>query len=272
MLKRLLLTSFVFAATAVSSVYAQVCDSLTRGPSGRVVAISDGDTFDLDSGLTVRLVGIQAPKLPLGREGFVAWPLGDAAKAALQDLVLGEEVTLYYGSTRMDRHGRALGHVVLGDGADAVWVQQAMLEAGLARVYTFPDNRLCIAELYAAERRGRAERAGIWTDPYYQIRDAADPAAILDRIEGYELVEGRVLNADRVGGRVYLNFGRVWREDFTAVIEADALRLFEREGFDPLALENRFIRVRGWIESGDGPRMDLTHPEQIEIVGGEHAR
>ncbi|WP_404401690.1 thermonuclease family protein [Pelagibacterium halotolerans] len=247
--------------------HAQICAALTPGPSARVVSISDGDTVDLDTGLTVRLVGMQAPKLPLGRDGFEAWPLGEEAKTALADLVLGETVRLYYGGETRDRHGRALAHLFI-DGSDGpVWVQGEMLANGLARVYSFPDNRSCLAELYAAERIGRAEGLGIWQDTYYALQDATDVTTLLDRVGGYELVEGRVLNADKVGSRVYLNFGRYWKEDFTVVIEEGGLRVFQSADIDPLALEGRLIRVRGWIESHDGPRIDVTHPEQIEILG-----
>ena len=82
MLRRLLVTTLLMTVPGVAPALSQTCEQLQAGPSGRVVAVSDGDTVDLDSGLTVRLVGIQAPKLPLGREGFTAWPLGDEAKAA----------------------------------------------------------------------------------------------------------------------------------------------------------------------------------------------
>ena len=48
--------------------------------------VIDGDTVVLESGLEIRLVGIQAPKLPLGRPEFEPWPLADEAKARLADL------------------------------------------------------------------------------------------------------------------------------------------------------------------------------------------
>lgn len=267
MFRPLFVTVFGLAAAFSAPALAQFCDALTPGPTGTVVSISDGDTFDLDTGLTVRLVGIQAPKLPLGRPDFETWPLGDEARAKISGLTLGETVTLFYGGESRDRHGRALAHVVVEGEEGPVWVQGEMLRSGLARVYSFPDNRACLAELYAAERVGRADRRGIWRDPFYAIRDGASPQPLLERIGQYELVEGRVLNADLVGGRAYLNFGRYWKEDFTVVIEGAGLRLFEREGFDILGLENRIIRVRGWIDSHDGPRVLVTHPEQIEILG-----
>src|SRR5690606_18112431 len=96
LLRRLLVTTLLLAAGAAPA-FSQTCETLTEGPSGRVVAVSDGDTIDLEGGLTVRLVGIQAPKLPLGRDGFEPWPLGEEAKARIEDLVLGRTVTLHSG-------------------------------------------------------------------------------------------------------------------------------------------------------------------------------
>lgn len=266
LLKRLLGMSLLLAMSGVTPAFSQICETLEAGPSGRVVSISDGDTFDLDTGLTVRLVGIQAPKLPLGREGFDAWPLGDEARNLISDLTLGKDVTLYYGGETRDRHGRALAHVMVGAGSDPVWVQAEMLKAGMARVYSFPDNRSCLSQLLSAEAQGRADRLGIWRDPYYGIRDGADPDSILNRDGGYELVEGRVLNAAQAGSRFYLNFGRYWKEDFTVVIETAGMRVFESAGIDPMDFDNTVIRVRGWIDILDGPRMLITHPEQIEVL------
>ena len=60
----------------------------------RVVRIVDGDTLVLADRRQVRLVGIQAPKLPLGRAGFKAWPLAEEAKAALAGLALDRDLGL----------------------------------------------------------------------------------------------------------------------------------------------------------------------------------
>lgn len=106
----------------------------------------------------------------------------------------------------------------------------------------------------------------MWTQPYYAIRNADKVATLLARAGSYELVEGRVLNADLVGSRIYLNFGRYWKEDFTVVIDKQALKLFAAVNLDPLKLQGALVRVRGWIEVHDGPRIDVTHPEQIEIL------
>lgn len=249
----------------VTPIGAAACEDLVRGPRGVVSSVTDGDTVILDSGLVVRLIGTQAPKLPLGREGFEPWPMADEAKAALEALVLGKAVELRYGGERIDRHGRALGHLFTAE-APGAWVQEEMVAAGLARVYSFPDNRSCLAELMAAETKARAMQLGIWTDPYYTVRRADRPETIASRAGHYELIEGRVLLAESVGDRVFLNFGRYWKEDFTAVIERSALRMFDGIGFDPIRLEGALVRVRGWVDERDGPRVEVTHPEQIEVL------
>ncbi len=242
------------------------CEGLRDGARGTVTEIVDGDTLLLDNGLVVRLIGIQAPKLALGRDGHDDWPKGNEAKAALIALALNRAVLLRHGGEEIDRHGRSLAHVHVVDGGQPVWVQQKMLERGMARVYSFPDNRACLPDLLAAEGRARADGLGIWADSYYRVRRADRPVDLAQLSGHYELVEGRVLQAERLGGQVFLNFGRYFKEDFTAVIDARALRLFTELGADPLKLGGALVRVRGWIDDRDGPRVAVTHPEQIEVL------
>jgi len=234
---------------------------LAPGGSAEVIAVIDGDTLVLDDGREVRLVGLQAPKLPLGRPGFAAWPLAAEAKAALAGLTLGRRVRLAYGGRRGDRYGRLLAH--LFDAETGAWVQGALLAAGMARVYSFADNRARVAEMLALERAARAAGRGIWGDPFYAPRSAAEAGAHLG---GFELVEGRVLTAAAVRGTVYLNFGADWRSDFTVAIRPAARETFAAAGVDPLAYAGRLIRVRGWLKSYNGPMIEATHPEQIEVL------
>ncbi len=233
---------------------------LEAGGSARVESVVDGDTLTLDNGVTVRLVGIQAPKLPLGRPGFAAWPLADEAKAALEEIALGRRVTLYYGGRRSDRYGRALAHLYRDDG---LWLQGELLALGMARVYSFRDNRARAPEMLAREAAARAVGLGIWRNPFYAVRRAEPPNIPIDR---FELVEGRVRDVATVRNRTYINFGDDWRNDFTLSVASGVRRLFERQGYDLDGLEGRTVRARGWIESYNGPMIDITHPEQIELL------
>jgi micrococcal nuclease len=267
---RLIKTSLVqlaaLAALSAPVAAATACEQLRMAPGGVVTEVVDGDTLMLDDGRTVRLIGTQAPKLPLGREDYPTWPLAPEAKVALETLTLNRTVRLGFGGEEKDRYDRVLAHVFVAGDAGETWAQQAMVAQGMARVYSFPDNRACLDLLFAAEGRARLGGVGIWRDPYYSVRAANVPGDLLTRAGQYELVEGRVLLAEQSGGRVYLNFGRFWKEDFTAVIEAPALRLFAGDGIDPLVLEGALVRIRGWVDDRDGPRIEVTHPEQIEVL------
>lgn len=253
------------AVTIAFASASPACDGLRPGPKGTVTGVTDGDTVILDNGLVVRLIGTQAPKLPLGREDFAPWPKADEAKTRLEALVLGRAVEVRHGGETVDRHDRVLGQLFV-TGESELWVQRQMVAEGLARVYSFPDNRACLAELMAAETQARTMKLGIWADPYYTVRRADRPEALLERAGQYELVEGRVLLAEKAGGRLFLNFGRHWKEDFTAVLESRAQALFADAGFDPLLLEGALVRIRGWVDDRDGPRIEVTHPEQIEVL------
>ena len=239
---------------------AQMPDTLQNGGTARVVSVVDGDTVILDDGRQVRLVGIQAPKLPLGRPGFAKWPLADEAKLALENLVLDHRVSLGYGGQKTDRHNRALAHLFTEDGT---WVQGALLADGFARVYSFPDNRALVRDMLVRERMSRETDQGIWSHPYYGV---LDPDASARHLEQYALVEGRVMDVAVVRGRTFLNYGPDWQSDFTISIAARDWRRFEGAGISPDDYLGRRIRVRGWLKSRNGPMIDVTHPEQIEVL------
>ncbi|MSO71269.1 MAG: thermonuclease family protein [Alphaproteobacteria bacterium] len=249
---------FLLAGAALAAGLPQL---MQDGGAAIVVAVTDGDTLTLDDGREVRLVGIQAPKLPLDRPGFVTWPLAEAAKSALEARALGKTVRLAYGGAHLDRYGRTLAHLYLDDGT---WVQGAMLEAGMARVYSFADNRALVPAMLALEGGARREKRGVWADPYYAIVPAERVRGQLDR---FALVEGKVLSARVVDGRGYLNFGPDYRSDFTVSIASSDRREFERAGFAIPSYAGRRVRVRGWVELLNGPMIEATHPEQIEILG-----
>lgn len=230
--------------------------------TGTVAEVIDGDTVMLDDGREVRFVGIQAPKLPLGRPGFEEWPLAPEARAEVVGMIGGEEVHVRPGTAAMDRHGRILAHLFRA--RDGLWVQGAMLRRGLARVYTFPDNRLLAAEMLAAEAEARAAGRGIWALPWYAVRDARALPHQPEAVDTFQIVRGTVRDVARVRGTTYLNFGPDWRTDFTLSLDATARRLAEKAGLDLESLEGRSIFARGWIRSRNGPMIEITHPEQIQ--------
>ncbi|WP_460018681.1 thermonuclease family protein [Magnetospira thiophila] len=255
---------FLLLLTLLLAPEAGAADLLSGG-AAQVIEVVDGDTVILDQSIQnsreVRLVGIQAPKLPLGRKNFKTWPLADQAKAALEALCLGRRVRLAHGGRQMDRHGRLLAHLYRVD--DGLWLQGDMLDQGLARVYSFPDNRALVTEMLTLERQARQNRRGIWGHPFYALRP---PEGLEGDIGTFQLVEGTVHSAANVRGTVYLNFGPDWRTDFTLRLNAKARRTFEADGLDPLSFKGQSVRARGWVQKNNGPMIDISHPEQLELL------
>lgn len=240
---------------------------LIAGETGQLRSVLDGDTLYLENGLKVRLAAIQAPKLPLGRKGFKAWPLGEESKTALQKLTTGKTLQLYYSGERRDRYDRALAQTyTLGnDGTRDVWLQEEMVRLGMARVYTWPDTFQDSEKLYAAEIKARDAQRGIWVHDYYRIR-GPEPNALAQDIDSYQIVQGIVTSTADVRGQIYLNFGADYKTDFTIAIAKRDRKRFEKDGLDPLSLEGATVRVRGWIELSNGPMVWLDHPERLEVL------
>jgi micrococcal nuclease len=242
------------------AAHAAPLDALPSGGSGRVATVIDGDTVRLqNSESDIRLVGIQAPKLPLGRKGFKAWPLAAESRQALVEMVQGRTVTLRLGSSAQDRNGRTLAHLVRDDG---LWVQGEMLRLGFARVYTFPDNRQLAQEMLEREAQARNEKRGLWADPFYAVHDSQS-SALLELSGTYQIVVGTVRDAAATKDRTYLNFGEDFRSDFTVAIDRADLKRFVDADVNALDLEGKRIEVRGWISKRNGPMIEVTHPEQI---------
>ena len=82
----------------------------------------------------------------------------------------------------------------------------------------------------------------------------------------YQLVEGVVAEVGESGGRLYLNFDKDWRKDFTILMERKDGEAFKAAGIDPKALAGKKLRVRGWVEWRNGPMIRATHAEQIELL------
>lgn len=237
-------------------------DAFEAGESHSVAEIIDGDSLRLSDGRVVKLSGIRAPDAPPNVEGGTAesWPLGLEATGVVSTLVGDEQVILAYGDNRLDRHGRILAQVTNSKGQ---WLQGRLLQKGLARVESYPDNRAGVSEMLVLERQARAERRGLWRHPFYAVRRAEDAG---EDIGSFQLIEGRVLKVAIVGGRAYLNFGEDWRSDFTLVIEPAQRRQFEAEGLDPRLFEGRRVQARGWLGYRNGATINITHPEQIEVL------
>lgn len=143
------LTALAFAFLAASAQ----ADTL----SGRVVAISDGDTLTvLDDSKTqhkIRLSGIDSPEK--------GQPFGDYCKKSLSDLAYDRMVVVE--SNKLDRYGRVIGKVLV-DGQD---VNLEQVSRGCGWHYKKYQNEQSLEDRLsynAAEESARDGTVGLWVD------------------------------------------------------------------------------------------------------------
>ncbi|WP_298259555.1 thermonuclease family protein [Bradyrhizobium sp.] len=224
---------------------------------GRVSAVIDARSVRMEDGREVRLIGIEP--------AFSEKP-DLAPTQALTAMLIGHDVRLTGRDDTPDRYGRQLAFVWRLP--DDTLVQRELLFQGLALVSPTVDDKECAAALMAAEGTARDAKRGIWADPTV-IKNTESPGDILAGNGRFMLVEGKVLSARQSGAITYLNFGRSWTRDFAVTIPKQALANLAAAGLVPKSLENKRIRVRGFVEARTGPRIEVLRAGQIEILGGK---
>ena len=250
MIRRTLLLGALALVAACSR--APGLDRLAPGEQGRVADVRSGDSLALDSGLEVRLAGVEAPK---GADAYA----GESA-AALRRLVDGRRVQLLYGGARRDRYGRALAHLQLKHGG---WVEQILLRQGAVRARTWPDNRAMAAPMLEAEAYARNRKLGLWALPVYRVLLPGEASSAT----GFAVVEARVRSLDPAApGRLELT-GQPGR-GLAARIDPKAAGDFKTAGKAPEQLRGRHLRLRGYVRGWDHT-LELDHPEQVELLKEE---
>ncbi len=236
--------------------------------TGEIVRVVDARTFVLADGREARLAAIEAPPVTPGDPNEEHAAAGLAAKTALEAILLRQTVILKAAGPGFDRYGRLVAQAFVGRDAEN-WVQYEILTKGYALVAPGGDNATCVTFLRGVERKARADRLGLWGDPYSVMKEAQYPDDVLSERGRFALVGGKVLSVNESGGLVYLNFGRRWTESFTVTVAKRNQRAFIAAGLDPKTLAGREIEVRGFVEQRGGPAIEALLPEQIEIVTPE---
>jgi endonuclease YncB( thermonuclease family) len=236
------------------------CDGAGVEPAA-VARVIDGRSFVLADGREVRLAAIETVLAVPGDEDEPRVAAAKAAKAALETLVLERDIDVAVTDAGADRYGRLTAYVYVLTASDEALVQQELVAAGQAVVSPAPPSP-CHTSLRAAEREARARGLGLWGGPYSIVKKASDPADILAEQGRFALVQGRVASVRESGSVIYINFGQRRSNQFTATL----LKRYERGFVAPKTLAGHTVEVRGFIEERGGPAMEVTRPEQIDII------
>lgn len=251
--------ALVIVAVVAGSFPAPAAECLLPpGDVFRVAETSGPDSILLDSGVVVRLAGVSMPS-----SLDDAAPAAASAELALAALVSGRSVEIRGAAPDRDRYDRIVGQVFLAD-ASATWVEGRLVEDGVLAVQ-LTGSGPCEPSLLAAEAAALEGRRGFWADPAYAPLPVEAPA-LRGRTGAYAVVEGAVLSVGRTERTIYLNFGRDWSTDFTAVMATAVADGLDLGGIAVDDLGGRRVRLRGWVEDWNGPSMRLDHAAQIEIL------
>jgi len=234
-------------------------DTLAQGETGRVVRIIDGDALVLDTGLSVRLVGIEAPAPERrNREGQ---PFADEATRMLEDMALGREVQLIYPGITRDRYDRALAYVRTNDNlGPELWLNEEMIRLGGARARVYPDTAPLGDQMVALEAEARAASVGLWALKDWAILNAA---TLPDEARGFYIVTGRLgaigdaLDPEAKCTRSLLN------SDVQVNFLSNASGAC---GPDNAWAEGASVRLRGYLRDG---QLEVSHIFNAEVLAAE---
>jgi len=101
-------------------------------PDTLCTEIIDGDTFRLENGELVRLIGINAPEL--------SQPGGELSREYLAHLILGKRITLERGFSERDKYKRLLRFVYIGN----LCVNEEMIIQGYAEAGYLSENPMLV--------------------------------------------------------------------------------------------------------------------------------
>jgi micrococcal nuclease len=251
--------AFAFLASAAVAQEAALCGG--NPIPARVIEVLDANTLKLDDDRVVRFTNVILP-LPIDGDSEAAM----RAKKSLSEIVNGKGAAVFMSSETKDRYGRMSAHGVVIDGIG--WLEAALLSRGIARVFPGPNDK-CTKTLLQFEDKARALRVGLWQEPRFQILDAGAIEALLAAEGRFVVVEGVVRRVGEARGRIFLDFGRRFTEDFTIIVPDQLRKSLTALGSDPKSWRGRGVRVRGVLFSWGGPAIELNLASAIELLDRE---
>jgi micrococcal nuclease len=123
-----------------------------------VVRVVDGDTIIVAPEATVRLIGVDTPETVKPHHPVEPW--GHEATAFTQQFLSGGTARLTFDRERVDRYGRFLAYVWVGD----QMLNEELLRAGLARFEPqFHYSESIKRRFGQAQQAAKQAAIGIWS-------------------------------------------------------------------------------------------------------------
>jgi len=266
------------------------CANIPDLPDGAVklaTKIIDGDTFLIEGGYSVRILGVDADERD--------HPCYEAAKNRLEQLILNKEVKLEKGAEDKDQWCRYLRYVFVDNqNVSLQLLKEGLAVARLAVSETKYNQAITQAEKTAQENKigckwqainsaqnpnpaqgSEKENNNLQPNTSLRWEKLTTPLTGLTVVDacGAEnyyhkqiIVEGKIVGTYRSKtNTVFLNFGNAYpRQCFTGVIFSSDQYKFAQN--PEKYYEQKTVRIKGEIEQYNGkPQIILKDPSQIEI-------
>lgn len=121
-----------------------------------VGSVIDGDTIKLENGQTVRYIGIDTPETKHPTKADECY--GKEASRKNTEIVLGKVVRLQKDVSEVDRYGRLLRYVWVGEQL----VNEVLVAEGYAVARSYPPDVSLQEQLIQAENTARENKLGLW--------------------------------------------------------------------------------------------------------------
>jgi len=254
-----------------------VCQNIPELPDGALklaTKIIDGDTFLIEGGYSVRILGIDADEKE--------HPCYDVAKTGLEELILNKEVKLEKGIEDKDQWCRYLRYVFL----DNKNISLELVKEGLAVARFSPEDVKYREEIATAEKQAKENKIGCkWSSQalaeerkeeiglqWEKLTAELTGLKVIGACQGGNyygkemIVEGKIAGAYRSKtNTIFLNFEKPYpNQCFTSVIfSSDQYKFVDSP---EKYYSNKTVRIRGEIkEYQRKPEIILEEPSQIEI-------
>ena len=122
----------------------------------KVKNVVDGDTFTLESGQVIRMIGIDTPETVHPSKPIQCY--GKEASNKTKELIEGKEVRLEKDVSETDKYKRLLRYVYIND----LLVNEVLVSEGYAKSSSYPPDIKYQDKFIEAEKKAQVENKGLW--------------------------------------------------------------------------------------------------------------
>ncbi len=123
----------------------------------KVVRVVDGDTFEIEGGEKIRMIGIDTPETVDPRKSVQCF--GKEASNKTKELLEGKTVRLVKDVSERDKYQRLLRYVYVGD----IFINDLLVRDGFAKSSSYPPDIKFQEQFRQSEEVARNGKVGLWS-------------------------------------------------------------------------------------------------------------